>query len=189
MGDTATNRKIVIICGPSGSGKNSLIDLLLKENGLNFVKVVTCTTRPNSRQERAGQDYEFLKEKEFEKRIDSGYFLEYENTHGYYYGTPKSSFFKNANYLAHIDIRGAINIKKTYPETLIIFINTPIYQIKRRLKARGEEPTKIKVRLATANREIASMKFADVIIDNIDNKLDEAYTNLFSAIEKYLNLR
>lgn len=180
--------KIVIICGVSGSGKNTMISRLLSESTFNFKKIVTYTTRSRSRpNEIKGEDYHFLSETKFKNLIDNNYFLEYEITHNCYYGTPRNSLTKPGNYLMHLDIRGGISIKKIFPDTLIVFIDTPRDQIISRLKKRRESKESIETRLKTADRELTMMASADVVIINNDGQLDIAYLNLKKAIENFLS--
>lgn len=181
--------KIIVICGPSGSGKNTLISALLDDPKYDFQKIVTFTSRPNTRGEVEGKDYYFIGSNEFEEKIKQGFFLEHERTHNYYYGTPKNAFSRLGNYLAHLDIRGGISIRNAHRKSLIIFINTPIKQIINRLQNRSESDAEIKIRLKTAERELKMMDEADVVIDNLDGQIYEAYANLKIAIDKFLSIK
>jgi len=181
--------KIIIICGPSASGKNTIIDSLLNKPEYNFITVVTNTSRPKRPTDVDGKIYNFLSEKEFLSKIKIGFFIEYENTHGYLYGTSRYSFSKPGTYLMQSDIRGALSIKKVYPDILIIFINLPVSQIIKRLEDRGASESSIKTRLETAKREIAMKSKADVIVNNYDGKYKKALDTVQQAIDKYIAIR
>jgi guanylate kinase len=180
--------KIVIICGPSASGKNTIIDSLFADGNYKFLPVVTNTTRPKRATDVEGKIYHFLSDSEFKQKIDQSYFLEYENTHGFFYGTAKESFDRSGNYLMQSDIRGALSIKRAFPECLIIFINLPVEQIINRLKDRGETDDRIDRRLKTAKREFEMIHNADVIIDNLNGSYDQALNNVKTAIDKFLSI-
>lgn len=180
--------KIVIICGPSTSGKNTIIESFFKDPKYNFKRIVTNTTRPKRVDDLEGKIYNFLSEKEFKNKIENGSLLEYESIHGYLYGTSVDSFTEEGTYLMQSDIRGAINIKKHFPQTLIIFINLPEKQIIARLHKRGETSENIKIRLQTAKNEIKMKDQADIIITNLDGKLNESILNIKKTIDKFLQI-
>lgn len=182
-------KKIIIICGVSGSGKDTLIKMLLEDSALNLKKVITFSSRPGNRDDDIRDKiYNFISLKKFEKKIQENFFFEHEKTHGYYYGTPRNAFDKPGNYILQIDIRGALNVKKTFPETLIVFIDVPIKQIIGRLKARGESKENIKIRLQTARRELRQKNNANLIINNLNGQINKAYEDLKKTVAKYLSI-
>jgi guanylate kinase len=182
-------KKIVIICGPSASGKDALLSELLKDQAFNFKKVVTCTTRPNDRSfEKEGYNYHYLTDADFREKINAGYFFEHKQTHGFLYGTPKNAFENDVNYLMQIDIRGALEIKKQQADVYILFIIVPKKQLVGRLQKRGETQEMIKVRLKTAERECQMMSKADAIIENPDGLFDLTLEKAKTAIAKFLTL-
>ncbi len=181
---------IVILCGPSASGKDAILTELLKETKYNFKKVVTYTSRPNSRDfEKAGFSYHYLTKEDFEEKIKSGFFLEHMETHGYLYGTPKNAFSSSGNYIMQIDIRGALEVKRSLPNTLIIFIDVPKDQLIQRLKKRGETDKMIDVRMDTADNEFKSMVKADMIIDNPNGSFKQTLLKAKSTLDKFLSMK
>ena len=170
--------KIVIISGPSGCGKTTLHKALLDEPLLKnkLVKSISATTRKKRPGERQGKDYLFLSAKIFEHRIKKGYFLEWEMVFDHYYGTPKKQALillkKGINVLLCIDVKGAKNVAKEFPQALKIFIKAPSLKVlEARLKARGSENNEsLSLRLKIARRELKEAKNYDHVIINKDLK-------------------
>lgn len=182
-------KKIIILCGPSTSGKNTIIDSLHKESNYNFLPVVTNTTRPRRPSEVNGQIYNFLSKAEFSNKIEQGFFYEYENVHGNLYGTDKNSFLKDGVYLMQSDVRGALNMKKAFSDSLLIFINIPKDQIRSRLQNRGADSSEITERLKTADLEHSYMSKFDLVVDNSNGLLDIALIKVRKAIDNFLKVR
>jgi guanylate kinase len=127
--------KIVIISGPSGCGKTTLHKALLLSPLFKgkLVKSISATTRKKRPGERPGRDYLFLSTKTFEEKIEKGYFLEWEKVFDHYYGTPKKHALdllkKGVNVLLCIDVKGAKNVAREFPQALKIFIKAPSMKI------------------------------------------------------------
>lgn len=121
-----TKPKIFIISGPSRSGKNAIIAGLLKIKDLNLEKAVTATTRARRPKEKENIDHYFISKPEFEQKIKENYFLEWAKYNNNYYGAPKSNLNKilqqQKNPILEIEVRGAKQIKKKFPEAIRIFI-------------------------------------------------------------------
>ena len=181
-------RNLIAISAPSGTGKSTLCEeVRRKKPEIKFS--VSCTTRPKRNYEKDGINYYFLTEDEFKSKIKNNELLEYEEVHGYYYGTLINTL-KNAIsckelMLFDVDVNGAMSIKKKYPRnTLTVFILPPsIEDLKVRLINRGTDSRKIiKKRLERTNKE---MKFKDkfdtfMINDDLSSavkKLNEIITN------------
>ena len=133
---------LMAISGPSGVGKGTLVKALLAERE-DVTVSVSCTTRPPRAGERDGKEYFFLTRAEFERRIAEDDFLEYDEHFGNYYGTPKSfvrETLKKKSVILEIDVVGALNAKKVFPECVLIMIVPPSEEeLKKRLKARNSE--------------------------------------------------
>ena len=138
---------------------------------------VSITTRPRRQGEANGKDYYFISKADFKKRISQNKFLEWTRTYGWYYGTPKNFVAgllkKGRDILLSIDVKGAVNIKRLYPGSVLIFIIPPsLKELKGRLnKRKSDDKKEIKKRLRIVKRELA---FADkynysVINDNLNN--------------------
>ncbi|MBL7131715.1 MAG: guanylate kinase [Candidatus Omnitrophica bacterium] len=169
---------IYIISGPSGSGKTTLSNRLLKLKTLKhkLVKSLSVTTRPRRAKEKNRKDYIFVTQDEFLKRRKKGEFLESQAVFEYLYGTSKR-FVKKAlkekkNVLLCIDVKGALSVKKLYPNAVAIFILPPSLKIlqKRLTNRLTEDKKKLHRRLKLAKKEMSYIKHYDYIVINDDLK-------------------
>lgn len=183
----------VIISGPSGVGKTTIAQRLLKE--LNAVFSVSVTTRPRSDQERDGVDYRFIDEKTFQTMREAGELLEWAEVFGHYYGTPRwpveEAIRRGQIILLAIDIQGAIQVKQKMPEAFGIFILPPSMDVlAERLKKRGRDDAEtIQRRLAKAQTEIATARScgaydAFVINDDLERAVEEALSLIRRRLKK-----
>ncbi len=183
---------LIILSGPSGAGKTTLIRGLFKAQGIreNFRRIKTYTTRsPRSPRE---EDYIFVKRNEFLALKNKGFFLESQNIYGDYYGTPKEDLeraLRKNNVILCVDVKGALYLKKLYKrKAVLIFIMPPKFEdIIFRIKRRGrEKPQQFKLRVKRAKKEVETSKKFDYII--INHKLGEALrdikTVLFSQLKR-----
>lgn len=167
--------RIFIISAPSGCGKTTLCRRLLK-SGLELSYSVSMTTRPRRLGEIHGKDYYFVSNGNFQKGIRQNKFLEWTKTYGWYYGTPKRFILdllkKGKDILLSIDVKGAMNVKRFYPKSVLIFILPPsLKELKKRLKRRNSDDKKeIQKRLKIVKREISYADRYDycVVNDNVD---------------------
>ncbi len=171
--------KLVILVGPSASGKTQLLSELLKRV-TDSVRLVTTTTRIPRPEESDGKDYFFVTREEFKKGIEDGNFIEHSEVYGNLYGISKKtvgSFLEDHKYVfAVIDVQGAQKLKKMMPDCLTIFIRPgAIEDIKRRLESVRKDTPKeeMKRRIDTAMHELSLAPLFDVIVDNIDGHFDE----------------
>lgn len=186
--------KLVIISGPSGVGKGTIVKLLQEKYEQENKKLhlsVSCTTRSPRIGEVEGESYYFITEKAFLKRIKKGDFLEYNKYGtGKYYGTPKSKVLeylnKDYDVILEIDINGYRQIKENYPECIGIFIMASNEEeLYLRLKNRGtEDEDVIRTRLETAKYEIAHKDIYDYVVINQDGKSVEAMEEVYNIINK-----
>lgn len=165
---------LIVISAPSGSGKGSVINGLLKNDAKNRWLSVSTTSRPIRENDIPGETYNFVTKEEFEKKIEEGYFLEYTNYAGNYYGTPKEfigdKLKAGIDVILEIEIEGANNIKKLIPEALFIFIMPPsIKEMAKRLRNRGtDSKEKILERFHTAYKEINEVtKYNYVVVNDV----------------------
>lgn len=133
-----TQGQVIVISSPSGGGKGTVIAELLKRNK-NLWLSVSTTSREIRTNDIPGVTYNFISKEEFEEKIKEGYFLEYTNYVGNYYGTPKAplkeKLAQGIDVILEIEIEGASNIKKLLPESIFIFIMPPsIKTLVKRLK-------------------------------------------------------
>jgi len=139
------NGSILVISGPSGSGKTSLARVVCEELGDKAYFSISSTTRQIREGEKDGVDYFFLTKEEFIKDIEEGYFLEWAEVHGNFYGTSKrqidAALKKGQIVFLDIDVQGYELVKKAYPHiTTGVFVTTPNQEVlKQRLLKRGTE--------------------------------------------------
>jgi guanylate kinase len=149
----------IILSGPSGVGKDTIIDQW-SQSDHRVQRVVACTTRTPRPGEVDSIDYHFQTRESFQALIDQNHFLEYKEVHGNYYGTPIVSLNQMVDSgkvaILKIDVQGALQIMVTRPDILTIFLMPPsISELAQRLRARGtEDPVKIAERLKNAEFEI-----------------------------------
>lgn len=177
---------LIVISAPSGAGKSTLCRALQKK----YPKIlfsISSTTRPRRKYEKNGYDYDFISDIEFKKMIQTNKFVEFEEVHGYYYGTPKANIddaIANDKYLLlEVDVKGALKIKKAYPEqAVIIFITLPdVNDFLKRLHKRGSESEeRIKKRMERIEMELDFKDDFDYCIVNDD--FDRAINELIKTI-------
>lgn len=151
---------VLVITGPSGVGKGTLIRRLLDEVAGAELSV-SATTRPPRGNEVNGRDYHFLSAPEFADRVARGEFVEHAEYAGNSYGTLRSELARPARLIVlEIDLQGARQVRATMPEAEQVFIAPPdddLDELERRLVARGDEgPEQIQRRLAVAREELAA---------------------------------
>lgn len=181
--ETPAEVKLLVLSGPSGSGKTTIVQQLLGNSPVPLRKCVSATTRPPRTGEIDGEHYHFLIEDEFERRRQAGEFLETAEvfSSGYWYGTLKSEIGRAADEGAwaflEIDVEGALNVMREYPEAVTIFIRTSsVDEYEKRLRGRGTESEEvIQKRLATARRELSQADHYryQVINDDLDRAVEE----------------
>ena len=170
--------QLIVISAPSGAGKGTIIKELIKNDPKNRWLSVSATSRLPREGDKEGETYYFITKEEFEKRINDGYFLEYTNYAGNYYGTPKGYIKDKINQgfdvILEIEIEGATNIKKLVPEAIFIFIIPPsLKELVRRLKKRGTETNeKIIRRFNVAYKEVNEVTKYNYVV--VNDKLEEA---------------
>ena len=164
---------LIVLSGPSGCGKNSVIKQLLTIRPNCWISI-SCTSRQPRPGEENGKDYYFLSKEEFEKDITKEQFLEYAEYAGNYYGTPKKYIQQHLDQgedvILEIEIQGALKIKEQLPETIFIFIMPPSMQeLKRRLQNRKtEDAAKIDKRFKRAYEEINEIsKYNYVVVNDV----------------------
>jgi guanylate kinase len=164
---------LVVVSGPSGVGKSTVVDRILRHVA-GFVPSVSVTTRPPRGAEKDGVDYFFVTREVFERRRDAGEFLEWAEVHGNLYATPAPfitrSLAAGVSVILEIDIQGGMNVKERFPEAVLIFLLPPGFEaLKERLKGRAtDDEAVIRRRLENAKHELASSSRYDYIVINDD---------------------
>lgn len=178
--------KFIVVSGPSGVGKGTILKQVINED--KGWLSVSFTTRSPREEEVDGVNYYFVTVDEFRKKIDSGEILEYNIYNENYYGTSKKMVIDKINagvdVFLEIDVNGAHNIKKMFPDAILIYIAPPsIEELRRRLIDRGTESIeKINQRLEIAERELKEISFYDYVVVNDD--LNVAINEVNSILEK-----
>ncbi|MFB0900764.1 MAG: guanylate kinase [Dehalococcoidia bacterium] len=178
---------IVVLSGPSGVGKDSIIEKIIKKNK-NFFMPVTMTSRLKRNNEVEGKDYLFVSEDVFKEKIKKNELVEYSTVYKNFYGLPKSSMeageLSGKNIILRLDVKGALNLVKQFSNAVSIFI-TPedIDQLIKQLNARNqEEESEIDRRIAIANNEINAANLFDHVVMNEKSKLDETVEIILDLI-------
>lgn len=185
------NQNVVVLTAPSGAGKTTIAHRVLDAMPeMQFS--VSATTRKARPGETNGEDYHFLSTEEFERRIEAGDLLEYEEVYpGQFYGTLRSEIeSKSATgpVLLDIDVDGALNVKRIFgDDALVLFIAPPSREeLQDRLEARGtEDEDALGDRLARVDRELGKADAFDAIVVNDD--LDTAVEETLTRIRQFLD--
>ncbi len=179
------NGLMLTISAPSGTGKSTLIGMLIKEYPL-FRFSVSCTTRPRRPGEINGEDYYFIDREEFIRLRNKDHFAEWAEVHGNFYGTPRQKVLEalqsGQDLIFDIDVQGAVQLKNSLNMGLFVFIFPPsLKALENRLNARGtENPETILNRIKNAKNEIARSPVFDYWI--INDNLQSAYDDLKSIV-------
>jgi guanylate kinase len=182
------DRNLFIISAPSGAGKTTLCQALLKKFP-DFIYSISYTTRPPRGNEKNGKDYFFIEKEAFEKKLKQNYWAEWANVHGYFYGTSREfldyHLARGRNILLDIDVQGTRQILEYYPKSVTIFIMPPSLEVLRiRLESRATDSREvIERRLKDAAKEIEQRHIYRHII--VNDQLNETVDRLTHLVEMY----
>lgn len=181
--------KIIAVSAPSGAGKSTILKAVLTSMP-EIVFSISATTRPKREAETDGKEYFFITEEDFKGKIKNDEFIEWEKFYDYYYGTLKSYINDNVaagkTVLLEIDVLGALNVKKLYPEAALIYIEPPsIEELEARLLNRKtENKIDLQKRLERAKFELGFKDKFDFLVENID--LDKAINDTISLVKNII---
>ncbi len=178
----------VVLSGPSGCGKGTIVKELLRKYDDVLALSVSATTRAPRVGEVDGREYYFISKEDFERRIEAGEILEYTTYCGNYYGTPKKELVERTEAGIHvileIEVEGSMNIRKRYPEAVHVFVLPPdLTTLEARLRGRGTNTEEdIAKRLARAKEEIGLIDSYDYVVVNRDGSVEAAADEVFGIL-------
>lgn len=181
------NPLLIVISGPSGVGKDSIVQRM-KEREFPFHFVVTATTRARRENEVHGRDYWFVSKEEFARMIEENELIEYAIVYGDYKGIPKAqvreALDSGKDVVMRLDVQGAETVRKLAPESLLIFITCENEEeLERRLRERKTESAdSLALRIATARKEFQRLDAFDYVIVNQDFHLDDTVEKVRAII-------
>jgi guanylate kinase len=179
---------LVVLSGPSGVGKKTVIDRVLAETP-GYSRAVTATTRQPRPGEKNGVDYLFLTEEEFTARIEQNEFLEHALVHGRRYGTPRqhvAEILERGDVcFLEVDVQGAASIRGLVEPAMYVFLVPPSLEVlEERLRGRAtEDEDSLRTRLATARREMEREQEYDVSV--VNDELDRAVREVRNQVERW----
>ena len=166
-----TPGNLFVVAAPSGTGKSSLVKALLELDS-HLVVSVSHTTRAPRGQEQQGREYHFIDEPQFRAMAGRGEFFEWAQVHGNLYGTSRVAIEdrlqSGQDVVLEIDWQGALQIRRLFPNAVLVFVLPPSWdELRQRLTRRGEDPPEvIAQRLANARAEVAQARHFDFVIIN-----------------------
>jgi guanylate kinase len=182
MSDSSPTGKLIVISGPAGCGKDTIVEGLFgRADELNLFYSVSTTTRAIRAGEEEDNHYCFVKRAEFERLLDEGEFLEHTEYCGNFYGTRKKTVMfalrEGKNIILKIECEGAGNIKKMFPDAVLIFIMPPsIEELWRRLYKRSTEDEATierRIKIAESEMQIASQYDYRVVNDDLQTAIND----------------
>ena len=177
---------MLVLSGPSGAGKGTLVDRLVKERP-ECVFSISATTRPRRTVEQEGVQYEFVTREDFERRRSAGHFLEWAEVHGHLYATPARFVDEGVAagrvVVLDVDVQGGASVRRARPDAVSVFIYPPsVDALRRRLLKRNTEPPElVERRLGNAPGELAQYREYDYLVVNDD--LESAVRRLVAIVD------
>ncbi len=178
---------VVVISGPSGVGKDAIIDRLA-ERGFDFHFTVTATTRPPRPGEVDGVNHHFVSEDEFKDLIENDQLIEWAEVYGNYYGAPKQqvrdALADGKHVITRVDVQGALRIKQLAPKSVMVFVHAPNMEtLRKRIERRGVNSQRdLETRIAAAETEIENSKQFDYQVINHEGALDAVTDEVIAII-------
>lgn len=180
---------LVVVSGPSGVGKDTIIDALrARPRDPDYHYVVTCTTRDPRPGEKAGRSYHFLTRERFKALRDAGAFLEWAEVHGNLYATPRAEVRRalaaGHDVILKIDVQGAAAVKASVPDALLIFVVPPSLEaLFLRLRSRATESAgELEIRQRNAAIELARQGDYDEVVLNADGQVERTAEQIDAII-------
>jgi len=190
MLENTNGRYLVVVSGPSGCGKDTIVDRLLGDNPDMSISV-SYTSRSKREYEEEGKHYYFTSREDFERRRNEGLMLESVEYNGNYYGTPLPELCqkldKKETVILVIEVTGGMTVKKMFPDALLVFIVPPsMEELEKRLRIRRTETDEeLKGRLDIARHEMTFAENYDIIL--VNNEIMECKAELEKEILRWQN--
>lgn len=178
---------MIVISGPSGVGKDTVIQAM-KKRITDLHVVVTATTRKPRENEVDGVDYFFVSQDQFAEMIEQDELLEYAVVYNDFKGIPKAqvrlALESGNDVMMRVDVQGAATLREIYPEVLLIFLTVQDEkELENRLfQRKKDKPEEIKLRIATARQELKRIKEFDYVVVNREDQLDETVKTISAII-------
>jgi len=179
---------LVVISGPSGVGKDSLVERMIAR-GTQFHFVITATSRPPRPGEVHGTDYFFVSPESFEQMIEPDALLEYAIVYGQYKGIPKQqvreALASGQDVVMRLDVQGAATIKRLIPEAILVFLSASSEEelVDRLRKRKTETAAQLEQRIQTARNEMEQIGAFDYVVVNRECELDDAVDKVLQIIQ------
>jgi guanylate kinase len=186
--DAPPRGMVLVVSGPSGVGKSTVVKRLLEDR--RFVLSISATTRPRRPGEENGREYHFLSRDEFKRWIEGNRFIEYVELFGNYYGTPLKPLQEAVRggkvYVLDIDVQGAIRLRGVKQVGLYVLLKPPdTAELERRLRGRATEgDEQLQERISHAKWELAQTRYYDTEV--VNDNLDKAVQEIKSLVESHL---
>ena len=180
---------LVVISGPSGAGKDSVL-ARMKERPLPYHYAVTATTRPKRAHESNGREYVFVSKDEFRRMIEGDELLEWAEVYGEMYGVPRAqvteAHARGEDAVVKVDVQGAATIRRLAPDATLVFIAPPsIEELEGRLRSRmTESDESLETRLGMAEKEMADAAWFDHVVVNETGELDGTVSAVVAIIDR-----
>ena len=180
---------LVVISGPSGAGKDSVL-ARMKEEPRPYHYAVTATTRPRRAHESNGRDYIFVSKDEFRRMIEDNELLEWADVYGELYGVPRAQVSEahalGQDAIVKTDVQGAATIRRLAPDAVLVFIAPPsIEELERRLRSRmTESHESLEIRLGMAEKEMADSAWFDHVVVNETGEVDGTVSAVVEIIAR-----
>jgi guanylate kinase len=183
---------LIVVSAPSGAGKSTLCAALLKNLSSRLALSISSTSRAPRGQESHGKEYFFLSADQFRQQIDQGFFVEWANVHGNYYGTSRETldlfWSQGRHVLLDIDVQGADSLRHAFgPRAFTVFIAPPSMEVlESRLRGRGTDSEDvIRKRMENAITEMKQRDYFDFVVVNDD--FEKAYRDLEAAVISFMD--
>jgi len=187
MIDSKANPLLIVISGPSGVGKDAVLNGM-KRRRYPLYYAVTATTRPRRERERDSVDYYFVSRTDFEKMVERNELLEWANVYGNLYGVPgrqiQEALARGQDAVVKVDVQGAAAIKKIIPQAVFIFLAPPsMNDLENRLRQRRTESgVDLELRMATAHEEMKQLPMFDYMVVNHKDGIEAAISQIEAII-------